>query len=104
MAERPLPRPTKETVYRVGRSLRGGQAPGRPTHVYKVDRIKIGADYQGVPIWTERPDHRAIGCGVFLTTAVRDEGVAPESVSCAKCRRKYVSIATVAQGPFGRRS
>lgn len=86
-----LPRPTVEHVWRVGQAERVRWNASRPTHVFGVDRVKIGT-INGVVQWTETSNHKAL-CGVYVMATVGCEKIAPGDVACDVCRRKYTAKA-----------
>jgi hypothetical protein len=87
--ERPLPRSEKQTVYRLGVAERARRGTARPTHIFKVERVRIGSNAHGEPVFTEYPDHRAL-CGVWTVTA--PEQADPTTAGDPACLRKYLRM------------
>jgi hypothetical protein len=86
-----LPRFSTETVYLLGQALRRSWKTARPTHIFVVERIKIGTSYHGKPIYSVRGNHKAL-CGVYAPDQCDDQSGGPESASCMKCRHRYMQL------------
>jgi hypothetical protein len=94
MSEHALPRSERKIEFRLSLTPRTRRNFARPTHIKRVERIRIGSNYHGEPVYTQGGSPRAL-CGVF--TDLIDSKEMVESAGCRKCVREYYKQASALQ-------